>query len=495
MDPIRNLISATDPLKSDPAPVPDGEEALRRMLTEPAAFSDRLPDNVTSLAARRKLTRARTAGLLSVAAAAVTVGVLVTANLGSLTAAPEPANTATTIETASATPTPTPTPTATAPATPSPTPTAVSTAWTSFTDATGQATFEHPVGWTITENPHRIDGALFNTVKVMNAEGKNVSTLDLLYDATFGYTCPQPKPFYVLDSVPLDIPQKADKLREFPRGPSEFAFRVIQSDKVYGTVALHDADLAPGTTTCALVNGIVGPENVPPVTFGDIDYLQQDGQHAPLTFTSLTEAEAYVQTQEYKDLKRMLISLELRPVTRPVEWKSYTSANGLGTFEYPDNWTVTSRESGRYTDVLNESGRKLLTLGFNQTRNIPNLVSPCPPFTVLDSTPMTFPSNRQGPRAIPPQFIFRVWDVTSFSGSYIAMLGIADESWGVDGTTCDPQNVVSGLPSGEYFFAQNHNSGADSDLKFGSMDEARAYMETEEFRTLKRIVTSLKING
>jgi hypothetical protein len=507
MDPIRNLVSATDPLKSNPVPVPDGEEALRRMLAEPAAFSDRLPANVASLAARRKLSRARTAGLLTVAAAAITAGVLVAANLGSLTAAPEPANTATTIETASATPTPTPTPTPTATAkpTPSPTPTAVAAAWTLFADATGQATFELPVGWTVTENPSTIGSGQFNTVKVMNGQGKQVATLDLLYDATFGYTCPQPKPYYTLDSVVLDIPQKAEKLKEFPRGPSEFAFRVIQSDKVYGTVALTDGELAPRTTTCALTNGIVGPDNVPPVTFGDITYLQQDGQDAPLTFTSLAEAEAYMQTQEYKDLKRMLISLELRSVQKPVTWKNYTSENGLGSFDYPDNWTVSSREGGRYTDIANGDGRTLLTLGFGQTRNTPNLISPCTPYTVLDSAPMSFPSNRTGERAIPPQFIFRVWDVTRFLQSYnsggmneapfTGNLGIADESWGVDGTTCDPQNVVSGLPSGEYFFAQNYNSGATSDLKFGSLDEARAYMETDEFKTLKRIVMSLKING
>jgi hypothetical protein len=65
----------------------------------------------------------------------------------------------------------------------------------------------------------------------------------------------------------------------------------------------------------------------------------------------------------------------------------------------------------------------------------------------------------------------------------------------VDGTTCDPQNVVSGLPSGEYFFAQNNNTGQPSDLQFQSMDEARAYLETQEFKTLKRIVMSLKINS
>ena len=147
-----------------------------------------------------------------------------------------------------------------------------------------------------------------------------------------------PKPFSTLDAVVLDIPQKAAKLKE--RGPSEFVFRVIQSDKVYGSMALNDAELAPGTTTCVLYNSILGPEDVPIVSFGDTWSLQQDGKDAPLTFASVAEAEAFMQTQEYKDIKRMLISLELRSVKKPVEWKSYTSANGLGTFEYPDNWTI-----------------------------------------------------------------------------------------------------------------------------------------------------------
>ncbi len=496
MDPIKNLIAGADPLRADSAGIPDGETALRRMLSEPAAFSDDATVGIASLDDARRRRRAKVAGLLTIAAAAVAAGVLVAGNLGALTSAPEPASTVGVTE--SAAPTPTPSSTSTPTPTVTPTPSAAPVAWTNFTDATGQATFELPVGWTVTEAPNTIQGAGYNAVDVKNTLGKKVAGLDLIYDRAAGYTCPVPQPFSTLDKVVLDIPQKAAKLKERPRGPSEFVFRVIQSDKVYGSMALNDAELAPGTTTCVLYNSILGPEDVPIVSFGDTWSLQQDGKDAPLTFASVAEAESFMQTQEYKDIKRMLISLELHSVKKPVQWKGYTSANGLGTFEYPDNWTIVSREGGRYSDVVNGSGRTLLTLGFNQTRNMPNIVSPCQPFTVLDSAPMSFPSTRQGERAIPPQFIFRVWDVTQFAGGsapFVANLGIADESWGVNGTTCDPQNVVSGLPSGEYFFAQNYNTGAASDLTFYSMDEARAYMETEEFKTLKRIVMSLKING
>ena len=125
--------------------------------------------------------------------------------------------------------------------------------------------------------------------------------------------CPDPKPYQTLDSVVVDIPQKAAKLKEFARGPSAFVFRVIQGDKVYGSLALTDGDLAPKTATCGLYNGILGPDNVPFAHFGDAIWFMADGRDAPLTFDSLAEAKAYMQTQEYQDIKRMLISLALRP--------------------------------------------------------------------------------------------------------------------------------------------------------------------------------------
>lgn len=120
MDPIRNLIAGTDPLHSNPSGIPDGEAALRRMLSEPAAFSDSAPSGVVSLEDARRRRRAKAAGLLTIAAAAVAVGVLVAGNLGSLTSAPQPASTVAATESTAPTPTPTasgtPTPTGSVPA-------------------------------------------------------------------------------------------------------------------------------------------------------------------------------------------------------------------------------------------------------------------------------------------------------------------------------------------------------------------------------------------
>jgi hypothetical protein len=318
MDPIKRLISGSDPLRQEPAATPDAEAALRKALSGPPMFSDSLPAHVMRFEDRKRR-RARVAGVLALTAAAVTAGVLVATNLGPLVS-PAPAGTVAPSAyetTGQATPTPTPTPTATRTATAAPTQTPVpaptAAAWTTFTDATGQATFEHPVGWTVSEAPQTIQGGSYNVVEVKNTAGKTMSTLRLVYDSTGGPVCPEPKPFQPLDSVVVDIPQKADKLREFPHGPSAFVFRIIQGDKVYGSLALADGELAPKAVTCGLYNGILGPDNVPLAHFGDTEWLTADGRHAPHTFDSVAAAKAYMQTQEYQDVKRMLISLALQP--------------------------------------------------------------------------------------------------------------------------------------------------------------------------------------
>jgi hypothetical protein len=333
MDPIKNLISGSDPLRNDPAAMPDAEAALGRATSGVPMFTDSLPPNVLRFEDRKRR-RARVAGALTLAAAAVTAGVLVAGNLGTLVSAPAPAGTAlpataestipakatpttTTAPTLTPSATPTPTPSSTPPATATSTPTPVAAvSWTTFTDATGQATFEYPAGWALSQMPQTIDGGAYNVVEVKNAAGRTMATLQLVYDGAGGPVCPDPKPYQTLDSVVVDIPQKAAKLKEHPRGPSAFVFRVIEGDKVYGSVALTDGDLAPQPTTCGLYNGILGPDKVPFTHFGDTVWLTADGNDAPLTFDSVAEAKAYMGTQEYQDVKRMLISLALQPAKK-----------------------------------------------------------------------------------------------------------------------------------------------------------------------------------
>jgi len=141
MDPIKNMISVTDPLHNDPS-APDSEAALRRMLSEPAAFSDRLPAGATPLAERR-LRRARVAGAITLAAAAVTAGVLAVTNFGPVTPAPGPAITITGSES----------PTPTSPGTAAPTAPGTAPTTQTFVFPDGHLSFSYPEGWSVRTEP------------------------------------------------------------------------------------------------------------------------------------------------------------------------------------------------------------------------------------------------------------------------------------------------------------------------------------------------------
>lgn len=490
MDPIKNMISAVDPVHNDPS-VPDGEAALRRMLAEPGEFSDRLPLNVSSLA-DRKHRRARLAGVLTLTAAAVTAGVLVATNLGALTTAPEPAGTvaptAVAFPTASATTSETVTPSAT------PTPPAISApaAWTTFTDATGQATFELPASWTVSQTPKTINGGFFNTVEVRNSEGKKISTLGLVYDGAGGPVCPVPKPFSTLDSVVLDIPQKANKLKESPRGPSAFVFRIIQGDKVYGSVALTDMDLAPDTTTCALYNSILGPDDVPFAQFGDALWLTADGEDAPLTFASVAEAKGYMQTQEYQDIKRMLVSLSLTPTST-----RFTSAAADASFNLPVGWTAKDVPAGTPDvpasgiQVSDETGKKVASFYYGAGAGLGGACGPEKyKATELDTASTSLTEQWAFDAGV--RFSYRVLDQTSIGKGFSYQVGLVDKSSGQLTDSCLMYSVVSGAPRGSLIFADRASKGPGEPV-FKSLTEAKAYMGTPEYKKLKNMVVSLRM--
>ena len=502
MDPIKNLISGSDPLRNDPAAVPDADEALGRVTTGAPIFTDSLPANVLRFEDRKRR-RARVAGVLTLAAAAVTAGVLVATNLGSLATAPDPAGTvgpSPSESSLTATPTPTATPTATPSATATPTPTSAAVTWTTFTDATGQATFEHPPGWTVSQMPQTIDGGAYNIVEVKNAAGKTVSTLRLVYDVTGGPVCPAPKPYQTLDSVVVDIPQKAAKLAEFAHGPSAFVFRVIVGDKVYGSLALDDGDLAPQPTTCGLYNGILGPDNVPIAQFGDTVWLTADGKDAPLTFDSVAEARAYMGTQEYRDNKRMLISLALQPV-KPASAtsKRFTSEDGKASFVLPEGWTAkdvpvgTPGYPGSGITVSDESGKAVASFQHGAAGGLGGACTAgAYKITELDSGASSLTAPWAVERGV--RYSYRVMDKTSLGKGFSYQLGLVDKDSGSDKDNCLMYTVVTGTPTGILSFADRAVQDP-AEPTFASMGEARAYVETPVYKKLKAMIQSLKITS
>lgn len=307
MDPIKNMISATDPVRNDPS-TPDGEAALRRMLAEPAAYSDRLPAGATSLEERR-LHRARLAGLITLAAAAVAAGVLAATNLGPLTPALGPAATVT----GSVTPTPAAKePAATAPSAPAP-PQAASVRTFVFPD--GHLSFAYPEGWSVRteQGPYLSEEAKAGSVVAVVADDSGSEVARVL-SGMYGDGAAGSVKRTVLDRTPVP------GITDVSGNPAEFGFAADQilpvsypgmpapTEAADGTALYYFMDVrlareflpaqdTSGTNQIRLPNGVMSA------------YAVFDLEKQP-AFATPDAARDWMASERYAQLKALLLSLK-----------------------------------------------------------------------------------------------------------------------------------------------------------------------------------------
>ena len=336
MDPIKNQISAIDPLTIDPVAEPNGEEALHKILSGTTVFSDSRPiASVTSLEQRRRR-KAQIAGGLLLGAAAVTAGVLVAANFGSINTAPAPAVTVTSTEatptpSVSVTPTPTPTPSVTPTATPivagpvtlppvAPTipavaPTPVSTTTQppvpvatsqTFTFPDGHISFTYPVGWSVRPEQGPSAGAT-----ILDGTGAEVAFMNSGFygDGTGG---PVTRTVYDRAVVP--------GLTDTSGNPVEFGFAANQARYVpYGAPAdsapvldppsyfmdlriaseLQPGETGSGSNQILMPNGYMSARVI-------FDINKQPA------FATPEAAKAWMGSAQYGQLKSMLMSVSYK---------------------------------------------------------------------------------------------------------------------------------------------------------------------------------------
>ncbi|MFK0008120.1 hypothetical protein ACIQTZ_13800 [Paenarthrobacter sp. NPDC090520] len=339
MDPIKNQIAAIDPF--DPATEPNGEEALHKMLSGSTVYSDTNPLKSVPSLEERRLRKARIAGGLLLGAAAVTAGVLVASNFGPASSMPAPAVTVdtptpTASATASATPTPsaTPseTPTAASTQVPTPTTSAVATApvvppvqaptLKTFTFPDGHLSFTYPAGWTVTteQGPYLSEEAKAASVgaTIFDESGAKVAIINsgMYGDGTAGNvdrtvydravvsgvkaTTGERVEFGFFSNHSQYVPYDGPAYEGMPSprtgpvdGPSYYAMDVRVASM-----------LEPGLTTSGT--------NQVPVGNGMMNaYVYFDFEKQP-TFATPAAAKAWMGTQQYAQLKAMLLSLSYK---------------------------------------------------------------------------------------------------------------------------------------------------------------------------------------
>lgn len=340
MDPIKNQIAAIDPF--DPATEPNGEEALHKMLSGSTVYSDTNPLRGIPSLEERRLRKARIAGGLLLGAAAVTAGVLVASNFGPVSSTPAPA---VTVDTATPTPSATATPTPTASATPSatttpaptqvPTPTTPAVATTApvvppvqvpttktFTFPDGHLSFTYPADWTVKteQGPALSEETKAASVgaTIFDASGATLAIINsgMYGDGTagvvdrtildravvpgvtpisgeqvvFGFSSNQSQ------YIPYDGP--AYEGMPSPRtGPVEGPPTYVMDVRV--SSMLESGITTSGTNQIRMPNGMMNA------------YVYFDYEKQP-TFANPAAAKAWMGSQQYAQLKAMLLSLSYK---------------------------------------------------------------------------------------------------------------------------------------------------------------------------------------
>ena len=186
-------------------------------------------------------------------------------------------------------------------------------AWTVFEEPTAPVSFEIPADWEVVRTPTDYDVS----EGLVQLEIRDEEGAGRLYFSNraqgLGGACSPEIPVLTtteLDSTPIDVPgYLAPDPATMPvevEGP-RFVFRISEAENlVIGSLAVTNEPRP--ADSCMFYNVLRnGADAAFFTTAPQIDGLGQQG----LKFASRAEAEAFVESEDYETLKRMLLSLDL----------------------------------------------------------------------------------------------------------------------------------------------------------------------------------------
>lgn len=192
------------------------------------------------------------------------------------------------------------------------------------------------------------------------------------------------------------------------------------------------------------------------------------------------------------------------PDPEPQQWERFADPRTPGSFEIPPGWSVVESEESEPEheilkfDMLDAAGAKQLTYA----RKVMGLGGGCGDdssydlvTSELDAQPLDVPgyvpSSDPLPGTVPPQFSYRVFETAHEPGVF-ATVALSDTT---PGERCFYYNLLM-TDTGYVQFADTLQvSVSDAAKHFDSVEEARAYMNTDEYATLKRVLLSFRLDG
>ncbi|MDR6416421.1 hypothetical protein [Pseudarthrobacter sulfonivorans] len=198
------------------------------------------------------------------------------------------------------------TPAPTAEGTPSATATAPpSAAWTSFTTADGELTFDHPAAWSIKDPAGELPEGGGTFAEVTNQAGKPLATLRT--NMATGSTCMERSPYSVLESEELPA------LTQNGTAP-RYIFETRGNDATPGPAdtpaaayGIQTSQLPTGASACPIFHFFTWPPTA--AMFGAFYSPDNNVTPGAESLPYLEQAKKYAETDEYQDIRRMITSL------------------------------------------------------------------------------------------------------------------------------------------------------------------------------------------
>lgn len=190
------------------------------------------------------------------------------------------------------------------------------------------------------------------------------------------------------------------------------------------------------------------------------------------------------------------------PEQAPEVWERFTDPRIPHSFELPPGWSVTELGADPATDsylfgVLNPAGEQKLQFS-NRAQGMGGSCGPADPvleLEELDSREVELPgyvaAAPDSDRYAAPRIVFQAAPV---DGAVVASLSLADS---VPLPGCMQYNLLQ-VEQGPALFTTNiqlSSYSLDNQWVFASIDEAKAYAETEEYEQLVRVLGSLSFTA
>ncbi len=195
----------------------------------------------------------------------------------------------------------------------------------------------------------------------------------------------------------------------------------------------------------------------------------------------------------------------ITPSPTETAWNSFSTEDGYFSFKYPADWTV----EASYPEPAFED-QKAVDIRVNDAKGqtVANLSSgglgfgsPCGtpyPFTALDTAEMNLPHDTvtASSEATTPRFQFSAIEYPSGVSASMGIINFINPT-----EACQFWNVYASPKSDPHYYVSFADQikggveGASTPLvpTFANLDEARAFMETDNYKKLKTLFTSLTV--